>query len=261
MTAGDPLFAHFHSSPQEEAFENTFAGERRIMLEGKAGTGKSSLLQWLAGMAAQGNFPDSMAEWNGLVPFFIRLRSCPNREVPAPEVAPALEARPIAGTMPDGWVHDQLERGQALVLIDGVDEMPQAQRPALLRELQALVQAYPLARYVVSSRPTTVNEEQWPEWREWLREKAFAEVILQEMDRAQRELFVDRWHEAYALYAASSGDQEAVEASRRNAAALKRMLWRREELRKLAQTPLLAAMICTLYQERPEHIPRERLKL
>lgn len=249
------------SGIRDVPFRDAFAGERRIMLEGKAGTGKSSLLQWLAVQAAREEFPDSMADWKGLVPFFIRLRSCRDGEFPPPEKWLSLEARLIAGAMPPQWIHDHLESGRALVLIDGVDEMPKKQRDALLKELKSLVRNYPLARYVVSSRPTAVNEKQWPEWRNWLKEAAFAEVILQEMDNAQIDRFIERWHEAYAEVVESMGDRGESEATLSNAPRVKRLLRQREDLRKLAETPLLAAMICTLYQERGENIPRERLKL
>jgi phosphoribosyl-ATP pyrophosphohydrolase len=47
----------------------------------------------------------------------------------------------------------------------------------------------------------------------------------------------------------------------RNAANLKQLLRRRTDLQKLATTPLLGAMICALYQDREDKVPRERLKL
>jgi hypothetical protein len=257
---GDMLLKCYQHEPITEdiSFDQALTGERRIMIEGPAGSGKSTLLQWIAVQAAQKSFPETMKEWNGLIPFFIRLRRCREGGFPAPEKWPALEAKSVAGALPTGWVHEQLKSGRALVLVDGIDEMPQKQRGELLEEMQSLVKNYPLARYMVTSRPTAVNEEQWPEWREWLIESGFTEAALKEMDGIQLEEFVDQWHKA--LRESVRSDEQKLQATQ-NSGKLRQLLRRRDDLRQLATTPLLAAMVCALYQERGDRIPRERLKL
>jgi hypothetical protein len=180
------------SSVDSESLGEVLAQERRIMIEGLAGSGKSTILQWMAVKAAQGSFLGSMAAWNGLIPFFIRLRQCRDGGFPAPEDWPLLEAKQVAGLLPTGWVHELLDKGKALVLVDGVDELPQNQRGDMLKELRSLVHNYPLARYVVTSRPTAINEKQWPEWRVWLREAGFVETGVKELEGEQLNLFVDQ---------------------------------------------------------------------
>jgi hypothetical protein len=238
--------------------EQALAEQRRIMIEGPAGSGKSTLLQWIAVQAAQNSFPETMQAWNQLVPFFIRLRRCRQDGFPPPEAWPRLEANTVAGTMPPEWAHELLESGRALVLIDGVDEMPLRQRNDFLREIRALVKQYPLARYAVTSRPSAVNEKQWPEWRDWLRDAHFVEAAMREMEGEQLEIFVAQWHNA--LRESVAQEEEKAQASQ-NRDKLIQLLRKRLDLRQLAATPLLAAMICALYQDRQDNIPRERLKL
>ena len=66
--------------------------------------------------------------WNDTVPFFIPLRRYVNRSLPAPEEFPLAVGRNLSHEMPAGWVHGLLRAGRALVLVDGVDEMPEGQR-------------------------------------------------------------------------------------------------------------------------------------
>ncbi len=44
-------------------------------------------------------------------------------------------AKNYADEMPKNWVHQYLKRGQALVLIDGVDELPRRQREDFFESL------------------------------------------------------------------------------------------------------------------------------
>jgi hypothetical protein len=245
-------------SDDSESLDDVLAQERRVMIEGLAGSGKSTILQWMALKAAQRDFPASMAAWNGLVPFFIRLRQCREGGFPASEKWPHLEAKQVADLLPTGWIHELLEQGNAVVLVDGVDEMPQSQRGDMLKEFRSLVHDYPLARYVVTSRPTAISERQWPEWRLWLREAGFVETGVKELEGEQLNLFVDQWHEALQQ---TMSEKDEKSKAQQNAANLKQLLRRRTDLRKLATTPLLGAMICALYQDREDKVPRERLKL
>ena len=56
--------------------------------------------------------------------------------------------------MPNGWVHEKLQDGNAIILVDGVDEMREAQRADVRVWLKELRETFPEARIIVSSRPT-----------------------------------------------------------------------------------------------------------
>ena len=61
--------------------------------------------------------------WNNCIPFFIRLRHYSQARLPKPEEFIDYTAPAIAGTMPEQWVQNILRSGQAIVLVDGVDEV------------------------------------------------------------------------------------------------------------------------------------------
>ncbi|MEH2363630.1 NACHT domain-containing protein, partial [Nostoc sp.] len=245
------------TSPVDE----TLATCRRIVIRGGAGAGKSTLLQWLAVRAAKQDFPPALGSWNRLIPFFIRLRSLVDKGFPTPEEFPKLIARNIADTMPKGWVHQCLEAGYALVLIDGVDELPRNQRQDFFNALADLVADFPYARYVVTSRPAGLKDgqgEKWQDWETWTEQAEFLNLSLQSMSPTDMEQFITQWHEA--LTAACRPEDQEINLQNR-ATDLKRLLRQRPELRRLATTPLLCAMICALYRDRGENLPTERIKL
>ncbi|HSN74162.1 MAG TPA: NACHT domain-containing protein [Anaerolineae bacterium] len=236
----------------------TLADIQRLMVVGAAGSGKSTFLQWLAVRAAQQDFPPALSEWNRLVPFFIRLRDYQGEGFPSP-MHFADKITPMGkDEMPGGWAREVLQRGDGLVLIDGVDEMRRDDREGLLEALTELVLLYPLSRFVVTSRPPAVDELAWPAWQIWLREAGFAESWLADMHWPQIDAFVRRWHDALEKVTPGVDDRRTVGQNREGAIKL---LQREPALRKLAATPLLCAMICALYQKQGDNIAPQRLEL
>jgi hypothetical protein len=112
----------------------------RTLLRGQAGSGKSTLLRWIAVTAARGGFTGDLADWNGRVPFLIKLRSHADGSLPPPE---GFVTGPLAGLMPSGWAHRVLGHGRAVLLADGVDELPATRRGAVRQWLRNLLAAYP----------------------------------------------------------------------------------------------------------------------
>ncbi|MGF1536991.1 MAG: NACHT domain-containing protein [Elainellaceae cyanobacterium] len=233
---------------------------RRVVIRGGAGAGKSTLMQWLAVRAGTQSFEEKLIAWNAKIPFFIRLRDLVGKEFPSPEAFPALIAKNIAAWMPDGWVHKYLDRGQALVLIDGVDELPKKDRESFFDALQDLVRDFPQATYIVTSRPSglkSVEGGAWEDWEDWVSAQEFQTLMLEPMTPLKVKAFVAQWHRA--LPAPEPGDPcpEPEQAAQK----LIRQLQQRPELQRLASTPLLCAMICALHRERLETLPNARLQL
>ncbi|MEM8640890.1 MAG: NACHT domain-containing protein, partial [Cyanobacteria bacterium P01_G01_bin.54] len=229
---------------------------RRLVIRGGAGAGKSTLMQWLAVQAASRSFEGKLIGWNAKIPFFIRLRSLVGEGFPPPERFPALIARNIVAQMPEGWVHKYLERGQALVLIDGVDELPRQARKDFFEALQDLVRDFPLATYIVTSRPAGLKSAdggEWQSWEDWVKAEGFENLTLEPMTAPKVEDFVTRWHQALPVSEQCDPDSTAQK--------LVRQLRQRPELMRLAATPLLCAMICALHLERLETLPNARLQL
>ncbi|MDF9802907.1 hypothetical protein M2436_001454 [Streptomyces sp. HB372] len=76
----------------------------RLLLRGPAGSGKSTLVQWLALNAARQTFGGELADWNRCVPFVLRLRAFTALDVlPAPADFLRAAGVPLHGSAPPGW--------------------------------------------------------------------------------------------------------------------------------------------------------------
>ncbi|GCE06130.1 NACHT domain-containing protein [Dictyobacter aurantiacus] len=229
-----------------------------LLLRGDAGSGKTTLMQWIAVQSALQCFPQELAPWNGTVPFLIRLRqhihvgeNCEPRW-PVPEDFPGLVAPIIAGSMPQGWVHQQLQEGHAIVLVDGIDEVPIPLRESIYVWLGDLIASYPLARFVVTARPYAANKDDLPA-RERLKE---AQVLP--MSPSATEEFITQWHRAIE---ANLQDLQDLQDLQESANYLIAGIRSSRALQQLATNPLLCAMLCVLNRERHQHLPSNRIAL
>ena len=238
-----------HTGPMP--IDDVLAERPRLFLRGDAGSGKTTLLQWLAVRSARGDLPGRLARANDPVPFFLPLRRWVGRALPAPEEFLSQVGRHIADEMPAGWVRRRLTDGRAVVLVDGIDELPEAERPAARDWLGALTAAYPETRYVVTSRPTAAGER-------WLEAEGFDGAELRPMGAPEVEEFVRRWHAAVGGSRADVGELRRLGSHEE---ALLGALRTQRHLRALAVNPLLCALLCALSLDRRMRLPRDRMEL
>ncbi|WP_435286252.1 NACHT domain-containing protein [Streptomyces bacillaris] len=228
-------------------------GERdRLLLRGPAGSGKSTLVQWLALNAARQSFGDELTGWNRCVPFVLRLRAFTALDV-LPSPADFLRAAgvPLHGSAPAGWADRLMRQGRALVLVDGVDEVPDRLRKRTERWLKDLVVAYPRAKYVVTTRPSAVPET-------WLSASGFEPHTLLAMRQEDVRAFIGHWHRAARSECGS--EEERTELDRYEN-ALRRAVGTRRDLGLLATNPLMCALLCALNRDRRMQLPRARKEL
>jgi hypothetical protein len=246
-----------------EALFDRLGNEGYLLIRGDAGTGKSTLLRWAAIQAATGHpqveswaLEERMetaasASWRTRVPFLIRLRQCKAGSLPGPDDFPEHITQAV-GSPPADWVRSVLKEGRALLLLDGVDEIPNAHREATRRGIADLVAQYPKTCFVVSTRPRAVDPD-------WLGRLGFREARINPLSDLDRARFIDRWHDAVARELQEQGkDAKDLESL---AHSLKKQLADNSEVSRLANNPLLCAMICALHRDRRQKLPERQRQL
>jgi hypothetical protein len=166
--------------------------------------------------------------------------------------------RHLAALVPNkGWVHEALMRG-ALVLIDGVDEVPASRRKQWLEWLQTLVGAFGASVFAVSSRPAALDADVPVSLSKALVRYNFQALTLEPMLLSDSEALVHRWHEAVARDLKSADVAVRLRDYERG---LRQIMRERPAIRVLASNPLLCAMMCTLNWDRQRRLPDDRMEL
>ncbi len=153
--------------------------------------------------------------------------------------------------MPQGWVHQRLESGNAVVMIDGVDEVAEAKRDDVRAWVKELSDSFPDVRLIVTSRPHAVDEG-------WLEAGGFGEADLQPMGIGNIENFIDHWHEAVAEEVERNEQADRLKTLAGN---LKETVRSNRSIRRLTTNPLLCAVICAFHRDTNEQLPEDRIEL
>lgn len=232
--------------------DDALARGKRHLIRGEAGSGKTTLLQWLAVTASRRQFEGKLEAWQDMVPFFLQLRRYANGDLPNPSQFLDHTASLISDVMPTNWVDRKLRAGEGLVLIDGVDELPEDQRPAAREWLETLLAEYPDCHFVITTRPPAVPEN-------WLESAEFALFELLPMSLPDIDSFVQHWYDAARNTTAH--DQQETEVLHRYQRELARVIRENQAIKSLATAPLLCAMLCALNRDRRTQLPKDRMEL
>lgn len=225
--------------------EHALTDHDRVLLRGVAGSGKTTLVQWLAVTAARGERGDR-------VPFVLPLRTLIRHPggLPAPDAFLAAVRVPFHATQPTGWADRVLTARRGLLLVDGIDEIPERERERTRRWLRELLEVYPGNQWLVTSRPSAVRED-------WLTPDGFAETALSPMGRDDVAAFIARWHTAARLDAQDAEQDRLTDYERSLLDAVRT----KPDLGRLATNPLMCGLICALHRDRRGYLPHGRQEL
>jgi formylglycine-generating enzyme required for sulfatase activity len=230
-----------------------------VVLLGQPGGGKSTVLAFLAlSLAeAQPEYPSVRSEtgltrlgdtWNtgALLPIRVRLRDVVQNlweGVPELQHSSLNDAERI---LLEGYLNKHIDDGTALLLLDGLDEVP-LDRLELIQSMLDDIRTRK-ARMIITCRSFDYHNEPG-------RQLDLPELELQRFSESAQAEFVDRWY----LELVRTGRRSEAEA-RVKAANLKLALQEREEIADLAGTPLLSALIALVHTEEGE-LPSARALL
>jgi predicted NACHT family NTPase len=211
---------------------------QRAVVVGNPGSGKSTLLQYLALDWAEGK--------TGRFPLLIELQEYVNDRSPAKNFLDFWQHSSRADWKFDRHeLHDYLLTHPSLVMFDGLDEIFNSQDyQSVLDEIANFAtQQYPNAKIIVTSRIIGYNPDR-------LRGVNFRHFTLQELDKAQVEEFINKWHDL-----ALGADAEKEKLKQR----IKDAIANSPAIQNLADNPLLLTMMAIL--NRRESLPRDRAEL
>lgn len=231
--------------------DRALADDPRVLLRGEAGSGKTTLIQWLAVTAARQDLVEGMDYLDGRIPFVLPLRTLTRDggKPPAPKDFLAAIGCPLDGTQPTGWENQVLRDGRGLILVDGIDEIPESERDRARTWLRTLIETYDRDnRWLVTSRPSAVAHD-------WLADEDFRELTLSAMDPTAIATFIRRWHAAARCGNEGDGDLDRYEAQ------LLRAVRTEPDLARLATNPLMCGLICALHRDRRGYLPHGRKDL
>jgi len=219
--------------------------KKRLLIRGEAGSGKTTLLNWIVINAARLGFTGEHSElqehYGHYLPFLIRLRDFANKDLPNYEDFTYLVDEDLTEDMPNRFVQRKLTAGQAMVVIDGVDEITPERREDVHKWLTKMLEKFTNIPVFVSSRIKAISEN-------WLQDEGFTDAILLPMEKNDIEQFISYWHKAL-LIELNSNDEESEKNQQEVNTCKTRMLKRiseSESLRRLARSPLLCAALCAV---------------
>ncbi len=157
------------------------------------------------------------------------------------------------------WAKQMLKHGEAVVMLDGFDEVAKTQRPAVARWIDKQMRQYGKSVFILTARPKAYKEQE-PADRLVLNTPP---LWVQEFNPKQRQDFVERWYLCQERYANGGRNTPDVQHVAMNAATeLLEQIEARQELKDLAKNPLLLNMIVTFHRRYPgADLPKRRVEL
>lgn len=214
----------------------------RIALRGGAGSGKTTVVHWLATKCAQSisrhaRMPNVLASLNEAMPFVVPLRAAFRSDNPGQSSDEALiqSVSSRVSRPPGNWIKNVLASLRSVVILDGLDEVPRSRRSDLYDWIEGLQERFPKVTIVLTSRPNELRKD-------WLVDNAYLQVDLLGLTIPQIRRCIDRWFDALC-----SRPSRSTQNYRARQVRLVNEIESSPAVRDLAETPMLATMLCAYY--------------
>jgi HEAT repeat protein len=155
------------------------------------------------------------------------------------------EASLACKELPTGFFEHWLDRGRALILLDGLDEVvDEAQRSKVAEQIETFLHQYNNNPAVITSRPSGYR------W-DFFNLDEFPHYTLESFDDKQVATFLDHWYDNRA--------ENRAQADRLKA-DLQKAFARNERIKLLAKNPLLLTITALIHRYQAD-LPKQRYKL
>ncbi len=207
-----------------------------LMVLGGPGAGKSTFLRKL-GLEALSTFHYEHHTYNyRQIPVLLELKRFESDQIDIHQLI-AEEFGNCGFPAPLDFVQNALKQGKLLILLDGLDEVPTANRENVICTLQDFVDRYDQNRFVASCRTAAYHGGF----------TRFSDVGMADFDDEQIKQFIYNWVSSpQDLERATSQKCWEILQEGKNAAA-----------KELAHTPLLLTFLCLVY-DRSQRFPANR---
>jgi predicted NACHT family NTPase len=219
------------------------ATNNKLVFLGDSGSGKSSLLQYIAL-----NWAEKAPRDRPLFPLpllvELRIYARDKIEKKCQNFLEFFHQGHIVCRLNQNTLNSRLKKGDIIALFDGLDEVFEPQlREQILTDIKKFSLAYPQVKILITSR--------WLGYKtESLDGHGFEHFMLQELEPEQVKEFIQRWHDL--------AFQEREDKTRKQE-RLQIAIQESKPIRELAGNPLLLTMMAIL--NRSQELPRDRPKL
>jgi|GEM_PF-795943 len=233
--------------------EELIARQDILLVEGHPGSGKTTLLKHVTYCLAKEGAPcvplTPLAEFLPILIFFKDLhdyfRDQTAVEVVALDIIEWCCRNRMGATIDAATVRAFIEQRRALILLDGLDELPQPHRDSVVTRFADLRVSHPGVRLVITGRPHGIDGVAF---KRFDRER----VAINTLTMEQVETFVTKWFRYF--YPGDSGP------GGRTAAGLISEVKTHPAVGALIDNPLMLTAICILYHDQKE-LPGQRAEL
>lgn len=212
----------------------------KLMVLGKPGAGKTTFLQYLAVHCNQGELQPHC------VPVFIRLNTFAEDALDEGNFSliNAINHDFSRSGISGHDVEILLNHGRILLLLDGLDEVPEAASDDVIKQIRKLAETYYKNPIIITCR---IAAQEY-------RFRGFTEVEIADFKPAQIENFVKKWFVAVARNSPNIGAQKA------NLFLEQLALPENQPIQELATTPVLLNLTCLVFQAKG-NFPAKRADL
>lgn len=208
----------------------------RLFVTGHAGSGKTTLLAYLALQAATNNPKITNIFASASIPVFVRLRDFADRPLPTGKQIFQSMSSHLPDQLESSWVARIIRENRAIYLFDGLDELPDKRLRDFEKWLSDFISMSPNSFFIVTSRPLSDKPK-------FVSRLKFVQIVIKPFGRGQIDLYVEAWHNYVEGILTSDQERQRLKKAVRQ---LQLQLDKDIHLARLAETPLMCAMICIL---------------